>query len=75
MSQTLLSQTAKVTTTSLLRKHDGMHVLSIATKIVPGRVCPRTRQQLHARACGFFFSREKIESTVRSRAMPSSGGG
>ena len=27
----------------------------IATKIVPGRVCPRTRQQLHARACGFFF--------------------
>ena len=35
-------------------------VLSIATKIVPGRVCPRTRQHLHARACG-FFSREKIQ--------------
>ena len=32
-------------------------VLSIATKIVPGRVCPRTRQQLHARACGFFHVR------------------
>ena len=32
-------------------------VPSIATKIVPGRVCPRTRQQLHARACGFFHVR------------------
>ena len=32
-----------------------MHVLAVFSReIVPGRVCPRTRQQLHARACGFF---------------------
>ena len=47
-----------------------LFILSIATKIVPGRVCPRTRHRLHARACGFFFT---WEDRKHGAEMPSSG--
>ena len=41
---------------------------SMATKIVPGRVCPRTRQQLHARACGFFSWEDGKHGAEKSHA-------